>query len=158
MRGLRKSTCLQNGLHQRQGATAVELAFVLPVLLITVFGMLELSLAIFQYHVVAQGARQGARMAIVRGEMAPPELPEWGPTAIADVAADSAEPVAVALKPYLTGLDLTKTRISFAWPDGDTAIESRVQATVTTDYQPILTFLFTSGWTFTGQSTMQIAH
>ncbi len=142
----------------RRGAAAVETAIVMLVLLTLIFGMLELTIAIFHYHIVAQGARQGARLAIVRGKMAPPELPEWGPTAIIDIAADSTVPVAVAMQPYLTGLDLSVTKISVEWPDGSTQLESPVRFTVTTDHEPFVTFLFTSGWTLTGQSTMPIAH
>jgi hypothetical protein len=149
-----------------RGATAVELALVLPVLLMLVFGLVELSITVFQYNIVSQGARQAARLAIVRGELSGPELTPWGPPAttsplVVEATAageDVAGEIARLMQPYLTGLDLTQTTITLSWPDGNNAIENRVTARVTTQHQPLLTFLFTTGWTLTGQSTLPIAH
>ena len=142
---------------QRRGATAVETALVMLAFLILVFGMLELGMTVFQRNIVSHAARQGARRAIVRGELAPPELSAWGPAAY-DSPADSDHEIAQVMAPFLAGLDLSRTNIQMQWIDGNNEIDSRVRVTVTTARDPFLTFLFTDSWTLTGESTMPIAH
>lgn len=59
----------------------------------------------------------------------------------------------------MAGLDPTQTTIEVEWPDGDTEPESRVRVTVSTTYQPFLTFVFGNPtWTVSAASIMQIAH
>ena len=145
---------------RRRGATSAEMALVIMVFLTLVFGMLELAIAIFQYHVVSQTARHGARLAIVRGEMAQP-LGEWDPSVLgnpytATLSDNAAIPNAV--RQYSSGIDPQQSTVRVAWPDGNHELESPVQVRVTTVHQPFVTFLFTSNWTFVGQSTMPIAH
>ena len=47
-----------------------------------VFGMIDLSLALFRKHVASEAARQGARIASVHGYLAPSSsnMNAWGPT------------------------------------------------------------------------------
>lgn len=153
-----EAATIGRALHKRRrGTTTVELAVILMVFLMLIFGMVEMSIAIFRYHVVSQGARQLARIAIVHGELGPPEMNEWGPATYTS-GANSGDEIPTAIKPYLTGLYLNQTTITLEWLDNSTELESRVRATVTTSYEPFVTFLFSSNWTFTAQSTMQIAH
>jgi Flp pilus assembly protein TadG len=137
------------------------MALVIMVFLMLMFGMLEMAIAVFRYHVVSQGARQAARLAIVHGELAPKgsngTMTEWGPATFTS-GANSGTEITEALKPYLAGVPLDKTTVTLEWLDGDTKLQSRVRATVVTAYQPFITFLFSSDWTLTGSSTMQIAH
>lgn len=50
------------------GASAVEFAIVLPVLLLVLFGIIEFSLFFYNKHVITNAAREGARRGvIVRG-------------------------------------------------------------------------------------------
>jgi Flp pilus assembly protein TadG len=51
----------------RRGAAAVELAFVLPVFLLVIFGIVEFGRAFMAEHLLANAARLGARSAIVEG-------------------------------------------------------------------------------------------
>ncbi len=145
----------------RRGVTTVETAFVIMVFLTIIFGMLELSIAIFRYHVVSQGARQGARLAIVRGEFATP-LGQWDPAVLGSphtVAADhNTDVVALAVRRYLTGVDTAQTTLSVTWLAGNNDLHSPVRFRVSTTHQPFVTFLFTSNWTLVGESTMPIAH
>ena len=144
--------------ERRRGVAATELAIVILVFLTLIFGMIELAIVVFQYHVVSQGARQIARLAIVRGELAPPELTAWGPTTKTVAADDTTDEVALAGKGYLTGLDLSVTTIEVEWIDGSIALEKRVQITVTTTHQAILSFPLSGSWTLSGRSIMPIAH
>jgi Flp pilus assembly protein TadG len=143
-------------------ATALpEMAITVTVFLSLMLGALDLGIAVFRLHVVTQAARQGARQAIVHGKTAPSGWNggTWGPATYGPVAANSADPKAQAIAPYLTGMDLSAVQVTYQWPDNDNAVEKRVQVTVTTTWTPILAFIFgTSSTTISGSSTMLIAH
>ncbi len=49
------------------GSVVVELALILPVFFLIVFGMLEISRVVYTNHTLAHAAREGARFAMVRG-------------------------------------------------------------------------------------------
>jgi Flp pilus assembly protein TadG len=148
----------QRDRRTRRGVATVELAIVLMVFLTIIFGMMELSIAVFRYHVTSQAARQAARIAIVHGEFAPPEQTTWGPSQFGPTTLDTDSEIPNAVRRYITGLDPAQTTLTLEWPDGNSRVESKVRATVQTQYSPFITFLFTSDFTLTAQSTMQIAH
>ena len=50
-----------------EGATLVEGALALTVLIALLFGVFEISMAAYTYHYIFEAAREGARWAIVRG-------------------------------------------------------------------------------------------
>ncbi len=145
----------------------VETAVVLTLFLTLIFGMIELSIANLHEHIVNQGARQAARIAIVHGTLAPPKLTEWSPSTFTtsgspdftySIAGTDTGDVGSTIQPYLTGLDLANTTVTLQWLDGDAKTGSRVRVRVVTAHQPFLTFPFSTGWTLAGESTMQIAH
>ena len=49
------------------GSSLVETALSASVLLLLVFGILEISLALYSYHCIGEAAREGSRYAMVRG-------------------------------------------------------------------------------------------
>jgi Flp pilus assembly protein TadG len=51
----------------KNGATTVEFALAAVILLTVVFGILEMSLALFTFHLLSEAAREGTRYAQVRG-------------------------------------------------------------------------------------------
>jgi Flp pilus assembly protein TadG len=53
------------GLNQHRGQSLVEFALVLPILLILLLGILDFGRAVAAYNSVSNGARSGARVAIV---------------------------------------------------------------------------------------------
>ena len=53
--------------HSERGASMVETAIVMSVVLLLLFGIIDFGRAIYTYSFVAQAARQGARWMIVRG-------------------------------------------------------------------------------------------
>ena len=57
----RKGRGLSGLLRRRDGAAAVEFAMVLPVLLLILFGTIELGRLIHNYNVVAKGVRDASR-------------------------------------------------------------------------------------------------
>ncbi len=54
-------------LGNEDGAALVEMAFATVILLTLLFGIIEISLALYTYHFVSEAAREGTRYAIVRG-------------------------------------------------------------------------------------------
>src|SRR5260370_22959096 len=58
-----------SGRHRRRGATVVEMAFVLSIALLLLFGILEYARFVFFMHVAQNAAREGARFAVVRTEL-----------------------------------------------------------------------------------------
>ena len=53
-----------------EGAALVEFGLILPVLLLTTFGAIEFTLAMFDYHQLGEAARRGARVAIINPPVA----------------------------------------------------------------------------------------
>jgi Flp pilus assembly protein TadG len=139
------------------------MALVLPVFLMLVLGMLDLGIAVFRYHLLGQAAREGARQAMVHGSLTT-ALTRWGPTAwsgTADATPGSAggHSIVAAVQPFLVGFDLSQVSIQVNWPSGDNQPGDPVHVTVSSPYQPIMTYIF-SNTTFNlaGESTMPIAH
>lgn len=141
----------------RRGATAVEMAILMVVFLTLVLGMLDMGLAVFRYHVLAQAARFGSRQAIVHGSMAD-RLGPWGPQAFSGSGVDS-HPVAKAVRPSLTGINPAEATVEADWIDGGNDLEDRIRVSVSVPYRPIMTFIFGNpSFTLRGTSTMPIAH
>jgi Flp pilus assembly protein TadG len=71
--------------HEReQGQALVEFALILPILLLVLFGLFDLSRAVFQENTLAYAAREGTRYAIVHGSASSDPS---SPTNTADIAA-----------------------------------------------------------------------
>jgi Flp pilus assembly protein TadG len=62
-----RPTRLLDGWRQNSGQTLVEFALASMVFFVTIFGTLQLGLAVWQYNMVANLAQEGARWASVRG-------------------------------------------------------------------------------------------
>lgn len=58
---------LRRSARDERGSALVEAALSMIVLLIFIFGVIEVSWAVYSYHLVANAAHEGARYAIVRG-------------------------------------------------------------------------------------------
>ena len=125
-------------------------------------GMLDLGVGVFRFHVISQAARQGARRAIVHGELAD-VLGVWGTAPVNTLASANGVPIVDGvndgLQPMLVGCDLDATTIQIDWPTGSNALEEPVRVTVTTTYTPVFSFILPDGaLTLSASSTMPIAH
>jgi Flp pilus assembly protein TadG len=65
------ASALRRRSSDESGATMVELALCSAILFTFVFGILDMSLAVYGYHYSSEAAREGTRYAIVRGWTAP---------------------------------------------------------------------------------------
>lgn len=143
---------------RRTGAVMVEMVIILHVFMLLVVGMLDLGLATYRYNTLSQAARQGARQAIVHGSLAPPVMAAWGPATYTGTAGDQSV-YAQAVAPMLQGFILDDVTLRVEWPDGGNSIQQRVRYSMTTEYRPILTSIFSgNSYTLSAASTMPIAH
>ena len=144
--------------RQRRAAAMIETAFMIVLLLILFFGMIDLGIAVLRRNMVAQVAREAARTASVHGEMASAYVAQWGPTTIT-VSGTWTGDVGVAIRPHLGALDPAETTLTLEWLDGDAQPESRIRAVVTSRHQPFMTSLFGAGaMTFSAVTTVQVNH
>ena len=142
----------------RRGAASVEMVVVLLVILTLTVGMFDLGMGVFRNNILSQAARQGSRLVIVHGHLAPPQLSEWGPTTYTGLG-DSADEIPAAMRPYLAGLDPGQVNVSVEWLDANNELEGRIRVTVSTTYQPFLAFIFgNSTYNLAASSTQRIAH
>jgi Flp pilus assembly protein TadG len=147
----------------RRGAAMVEVAIYLPIFLLLVLVMIELALLVFRYNWVSQTARQGARMAIVRGSMAPgegatPIMNAWGP-ATYEAPATATDEIMRSFQPFMTLLDPAQTAVRLEWPDSNNDPGSKVRVTVTTSHTGFVSAMFAgTSWQLSGSSMMEIVH
>lgn len=146
---------------RRAGAAALEAAVVLPVFFIMVFGMLDLSIALFRNELLSEVSRTGARSAMVHGLRASRYGgTAWGTSTINVYANATGYPIVDKLAPLLVGFDLSKTTIKVEWPQGsnDVQIDNTVRVTITAPYTPLMASLFgTAVLNLSASSTMPIA-
>jgi Flp pilus assembly protein TadG len=147
--------------QRRRGATLVESALIFPALVMLLVGAIDLGMGVFNQQILSEAARMGVRTAIVHGTLAQSGYNggTWGPTTYGPVAANTADPRAQAIAPYLTGLDPSQVNVTYTWPDNSSAAEKRVQLTLTTTWTPVLGFIFgNSSYTLSASSMIPIAH
>jgi Flp pilus assembly protein TadG len=143
--------------RRRVGAVAVEAAVVMSVLLLFLFGLLDLGLATARYDVLSAAARDVARAAIVRGGRAAPDLTSWGPATYSGNAADSSE-IAETAATVLATMAPADVTVQVSWPDGDNEEGDRVQVVLQYVHQGLSLLGLGNGLTLRSQSTMQIVH
>lgn len=100
---------------------AVEMALVLPVLLLIVIGLCVAQLAAFRYHQIAALAHEGARWASVHGD-------EYA-TQTGQRIACREDVLEQVIRPRAMGLDLNRIEVDVQWDDNRSCV------TVTVRYQ-----------------------
>ena len=113
----------------RSGATAVEAAVVLPVLLVFMLGLIVGGLGIFRYQEVAMLAREGSRWASVHGATYQSEAGLTSAVTADDVYKNAMKPLAVAL-------DSTKLSYTVTYNPDKYPPMSTVTVTVTNKWFP----------------------
>ncbi len=126
------------------GGSAVELAFVLPIMLALVAGTVDGGRALFAFNTVEKLAKEGARYASVRGSETP------SPATQAEITD--------YLKSQATGLDNAKLTVNPTWPDGvNHDPGERVTVTVTYQYDALFAaFLPFEDFTLNSSATLNI--
>jgi Flp pilus assembly protein TadG len=149
----------------------VEGALILTTFLTLSLGIIDMGIAVFQYHLVSEASRQGARMASVHGSRAPTTWGggPWGTTAYSG-AGDSSDTIPAAIRGAgaLAGLNPEEVTISVQWPQGSNdafppspgiAGSNTVEVTVSAEWRPLMLFLFGKKTvTLSATSVMPVAH
>jgi len=131
--------------RQRRAATAVEFAFVSPVLMLFVIGLIVAGLGIFRYQEAAWLAREGARFASVRGTTY---------QSVTGRAAASADDVNQHVRSKAAALDPNQLNITTTWnPDN----REKSLVTVTVKYQWVPE-AFLGGIQLSSTSTMMVSY
>ncbi len=124
-------------LADKRGAAAVELALIIPLLLIILFGMIELGWGLYVKAVVTNAAREGARFAVT-------------PPATADEVKDRVSTYLGSFLPaeYVEEPQVNPSNLGpspYTPPSG-----GEVEVTAIYSYAPLTGMLFLpSGWTWT---------
>ena len=118
-----------------RGTSAVELAFVLPVLLLLILGAVDFGQLVLYHNAVSEAARDGARVGMVR---VTPNPTVTSPPVITTPIAEAIE--AAAREKVLLGGRATVVA-AVVPPAGQTVADSyhgyAVRVVVTSEYQPI---------------------
>jgi Flp pilus assembly protein TadG len=130
--------------QRRDAATAVECAFVLPVMLLVLFAMLDLSIAVVRYNALAEASRRIARAATIRGSLAPAVTGSVGPAEFDGSASVDSELVAPA-RDFLTTMDPALVAVKVSWPDGENSPRRRVRVEMAFQHVPLIPALFAWG-------------
>jgi hypothetical protein len=139
----------------------VEAAILLSAFAFFLLGTMDLGIGVFYRHVLAQGARAGARAASVHGALAPSGWNggSWGPSGYGPSPANGSDPKTQAVASSLGGIDSSQVNVSYTWVDGDNNPESRVRVNLTYTWTPMMGAIFGgTSVNLTATSTMPIAH
>ncbi|MEW4487978.1 TadE family protein [Thalassoglobus sp. JC818] len=139
-------------LSKRSGATIVETAFVLPVLLFILISAIDFSLIVLNNNSLAEAARRLSRTASVRGENAEPEFSMWGPNTFNENASEQTE-ICEIVREAAVCIPPEKINVQVEWPDGSCRINDRVSVSLRYSHQPFLSF---TGKTFLLQASSDV--
>lgn len=115
------------------GSALLEFALLLPVIVLVLVGLFDVTTAVWQTGTLGAAAREGARYAIVHGsDSAAPAGP----------AADDAG-VTGAVLGHAVGV--SGVNVSSSWPDGTNERGSRVVVTATATFTPALSQVLLGG-------------
>lgn len=116
---------MRRDLRSESGSALVETALAFTVLMALVFGILEASFMLYTYHTISNGARIGARYALVRGSTAgkatcSDPTPNSGPAQAGCAANTTDVQDYVREIPGLSNVNVTTTWM--AAPDGEACV------------------------------------
>jgi Flp pilus assembly protein TadG len=134
----------------RSGATLVEFAIVLSVVLVLTLGVVVLGLGVFRYQQMALLAREGARWASVHGGQYSQEQGKSYTT--------STNVYTNAIQPMTVGLDPTKLNSSVTWSDPANKESPGTTVTVTVSYAWVPEFYLLPSITLSSTSVATISY
>lgn len=114
-------------IHREDGAQSlVELAFILPVLLLIVTGLFDLGRAVFEENTLAYAVREGTRYAIVHGSASSSPV---GPT-------NTSDPTIAAIVRN-AAIGVPNITVTTSWRDGNNDRNSHVSVDATAPFVPL---------------------
>lgn len=79
----------RRGMLGDEGATLVETAISIAIVLMLIFGVFDMSLCFYTYHFVSDAAREGSRWAMVRGSLSCTQTPNLSGCGATDAKVDA---------------------------------------------------------------------
>ncbi|HEX3103455.1 MAG TPA: TadE family protein [Terriglobales bacterium] len=133
-----------------RGQSAIEFALTIVILVVLLVGMLELTMFVYTYSVLADAAKEGVRYAIVHGANGTPSagptgVPQTSSSWTACSSSDSGTDSVVTAVQRYAALSLHSTsaiNVFVCYPDKSNSPGSAVEVSVNYLYQP----LFGLGW------------
>jgi Flp pilus assembly protein TadG len=120
-----------------QGQALVEMALMLPVLVLLLVGVFDLGRADWLSNSLAMAVREGTRYGVVHGALSASPA---GPGSATYTAPDVDTAIASWVQRYATGIpDLT---VHASWPDGNANRGSRIVVSASFPFTPILAQAF----------------
>jgi Flp pilus assembly protein TadG len=132
--------------RRREGGQAiVEFALTVILLMLLMFAILELSIFIYTYSVLANAAKEGVRYAIVHGaDNVSPSGPSSGSASSPPCTASSTNVTNVVnqTKSFagFSALSTSNVNVFVCYLDGDNKLNSLVQVSVSYVYRPLFGF------------------
>ena len=133
---------LSGFLRGHRGQGLVEFALVSPVLLMAIFGIMDLVRVVWEYDTLAHASSEGSRYAAIHGHNA--AVPS-GPGALSYTAPNLDSNVTAFVRGKAVGLDPNTVVVQSTWPDGDNLRGSRVLVEVTYAFRPLAVTLLGVG-------------
>ena len=127
-----------------RGATMVEFAMTATVCFTLLFGVMEMSSAVYSYHMVSTAAREGVRYAIVHS-----------PTSANPATTDQIQDYA---KTYASGLDVSQLTVTASFPSDPRLVTQKdAQVVVTYNYPLNIPFISPVTLSLTSTSKMLVS-
>jgi Flp pilus assembly protein TadG len=123
-----------------QGQALVEMALMLPVLVLLLVGIFDLGRAVWLSNSLAMAVREGTRYGVVHGALSASPA---GPGSASYTAPDVDTAIASSVQRYATGIPNLTVRAT--WPDGNANRGSRVVVSASFPFTPILAQAFLGG-------------
>ena len=124
----------------------MEFALTIVMVIIVLFGAIEMTLMIYTYDVLADAAKEGVRYAIVHGTgvgAANCSGPGGGGVTCTDSTGSNIR-TAVSKYTSLSFHDSTAMTVTPTFPDSSSVAPSRVRVTISYVYQPFLSIAWTT--------------
>jgi len=126
--------------RRERGQSTVEFALTVIIVIVLLFGAIELTIMIYTYNILADAAKEGVRYAIVHGTgvgTANCSGPGGGGVSCTDTTGTNIQTV-VGNYTRLSFHDSAAMVVTPTFPDSSSAAPSRVRVTVSYVYQPFL--------------------
>jgi Flp pilus assembly protein TadG len=139
--------------RSERAQTLVEFSFAAVIFVIIVIAMVDIGRGVWNYNTLAAATREGARYAIVHGELSSDPS---GPGGDHYTEPDYDEKVAERVTAHASGLSPDRLDVTAEWIDGSNGMGDRVRVTSKYEYTPVFTGFFGGGVTLRSSSTMRI--
>ena len=130
--------------HRQAGQSTIEFALTIVIVMIILFGAIEMIVAIYTYNVLADAAKEGVRYAIVHGTGSGATNcsgPGGGGVSCADSTGTNIQTV-VSNYTRVSFHNSAAMTVTPTYPDSSSVAPNRVRVTISYVYQPFTNF----GW------------